>query len=98
MKELMDVDMHMVVKSLVFSPIDNILVAGCETSSRSGMIISFKIEKDIPAHATSDGWTMTRFTKERSTISAISTLASSMEMLNLIIYLMKVAPTTPLQT
>jgi len=75
MKALMDVDMHMVVKSLVFTPIDNILVAGCETSSRSGMIVSFKIEKDIPAHATSDGWTMTRFTKERSTTSAISTLA-----------------------
>jgi len=73
MKVLMDVDMHMVVKSLVFSPIDNILVAGCETSSRSGRIILFKIEKDIPA-ATSDGWTMTRFTKDRST-SAISTLA-----------------------
>jgi len=74
MKALMDVDMHMVVKSLVFSPIDNILVAGCETSSRSGGIISFKIEKDIPAHATSDGWTMRRFTKERST-AAISTIA-----------------------
>ena len=74
MKVLMDVDMHMDVKSLVFSPTDNILVAGCETSRRSGMIVSFKIEKDIPAHATSDGWTMRRFTKERST-SAISTLA-----------------------
>ncbi len=74
MKALMDVDMHMVVKSLVFTPIDTILVAGCETSSQSGMIISFKIEKDIPAHATSDGWTMTRFTKERTT-SVISTLA-----------------------
>ena len=69
MKLLTDVDMEMDVKSLVFSPIDNILVAGCESG-----IVSFKIEKDIPAHATSDGWTMTRFTKERST-SAISTLA-----------------------
>jgi hypothetical protein len=81
MKGLVDVDMHMEVKSLVFSPIDHILVAGCETSRRSGMIFSFKIEKDIPngsaataAHATPDGWTMTRFTKEKQT-SAISTLA-----------------------
>ena len=81
MKVLMDVDMHMDVKSLVFSPMDNILVAGCETSRRSGMIVSFKIEKDIPngsaataALATPDGWTMTHFTKERST-AAISTLA-----------------------
>lgn len=81
MKGLVDVDMHMEVKSLVFSPIDHILVAGCETSRRSGMIFSFKIEKDIPngsaataAHATSDGWTMTPFTKSKQT-SAISTLA-----------------------
>lgn len=80
MKGLVDVDMHMDVKSLVFSPIDHILVAGCKTSS-GGRIISFKIEKDIPngsaataAHTTPDGWTMTHFTKEKPT-PAISTLA-----------------------
>jgi hypothetical protein len=82
MKVLMDVDMHMDVKSLVFGPIDDIiLVAGCETSRQSGRIYSFKIEKDIPngsaataAHATPDGWKMTPFTKTKQT-SAISTLA-----------------------
>ena len=81
MKELVVVDMHMDVKSLVFGPIDDIiLVAGCETSS-GGRIISFKIEKDIPngsaataAHATPDGWKMTPFTKTKQT-SAISSLA-----------------------
>ena len=72
MKLLKDEDMHMDVKSLGFSPVDHILVAGCESRSES-RIISFKIEKDIPS-ATSDGWKMTRFTKNRLT-SAISTLA-----------------------
>ena len=72
MKQLMDVDMNMVVKSLVFSPIDHILVAGCDRDS-GGIIASFKIEKDT--HTTPDGWTMTRFPNDKSTTSAISTLA-----------------------
>ena len=73
MKVLMDVDMNMVVKSIVFSPIDHILVAGCDDRDSRGIIASFKIEKDT--HTTPDGWTMTRFPKDKSTPSAISTLA-----------------------